>query len=972
MGSYRARSFVGVLRICATKENHFRMKKRFLYLSFIIHWVIAVVRVLSILTGLVLIANAQSLKAKGQPFADVASLSKVLDAATTFAYYPSLKKLEVNISHLPGGTIDNTLFATAEIWSRGDKGILTKQSFSFTNLGGRVLMDVPDLEDGTYTLRVRMNDAPVEVKRTFMHKNFEWLGNKLGITDKVYPPFTPITVNGKDVGVVLRNYRMNGFGLWDNIKSEGKEILNGPILLHLATENGESTWSFGSGKWISQTQARVVYQAEAECPSVRVKTISTIDYDGAMKVEMELSPGNSPEPIKRLWLEIPIKDEEAPLFHYSIAPGIRRNYSGATPRGGKITWINHPDDIHTPPNYSRGGTNAPVWKAEPGSDDGVVWTNRDMRPWEHVWKTDFVPYIWLGGGTRGIAWFGASPRDYKVDSRGIMQRIERERSTLKLMVDLINWEGVLERTRKIVFGLQASPTKPMPDDWRSNVAIPGIDIGVHCAPWGAHACPDKYPDDKNFTLVDELIKVRQTGMLNDDIFVKLEEARSPHFKSMGHFGSATWLDWVRAIAKVNQAFALEAGDADHGLVEGALYVPYRYHVDGSKHDVNYVWKEASKERLYPERVAKKIKNAPLAMYFEEHASTIVNEEWVVFQDEWRGRRVHKDRDEYVAEPTRATNNFAVGRQGFPPSYRDFALWYANEWMKRGVSIYCDNVYLHVQDNPLTSEAFIDDEGDLQPAARIWDLREYHKRMWQLAQEWNTKKPPFPITIVHHMTNSLMLPVHTWAESLLDIEYPFRATEPDPFSPEYILAQAGGRQTGCYRHWLESGQRLRENVFAESVAEMNPDHIRTEWGMRMVHEVMRWLFPHENYASFEPARTLEKALWDFGYGTDGCKVVNYWSNDIPISVSDPDAKWLLMQRRKDKTLFLVLQSYQKEAMPLELTINSAKVGFLPSAKARNVETNEAVNAIRTGQSLQLNTTITKPYGTMVLVIGSGSR
>src|SRR5690606_14740383 len=146
-------------------------------------------------------------------------------------------------------------------------------------------------------------------------------------------------------------------------------------------------------------------------------------------------------------------------------------------------------------------------------------------------------------------------------------------------------------------------------------------------------------------------------------------------RSMTNHQDTTWLAWVLAVAKVHQAFRVEANDVADGVIEGALLVPYRYHIDASKHDVNYVWTTLPKDPIYPERVARKIPNAPLPMYLEEHATTIVNEEWEVYQDEWRARRVHKERASYVAEPPEATNNFGVGRQGFPRSYQDFALWY---------------------------------------------------------------------------------------------------------------------------------------------------------------------------------------------------------------------------------------------------------------------------------------------------------
>jgi hypothetical protein len=905
-----------------------------------------------------------------------ASANVALDSATTFAYYPSLHKLEVRIADLPSEALSGRHEATAVIRRQGNKKVVAKQTFNVTGKNGSCMMNLPKLENGTYELTVTAGSSGLSVVRSFRHKNFPWLGNNLGKSNVVYAPFEPVRIKGKDVQVVLRTYTMNGFGLWDNVKSDGKEILAGPVVLHLVTEKGELKWNFSNGKWISQAAKAAVYQAEAVAAPVRVKSTSTIEYDGCMRVEMELSPGTSKEVIQHLWLEIPIKNNEAPLFHYVTVPDIRRNYAGATPHGGKITWMSQPLDTD-PPKWPQ-GAQPPLWKAEPASEDGVLWTCRDIRPWEHVFKTDFVPYIWLGGATRGISWFGDSPSGYMLDSKGTMQHIERVGSTLSLNVDLINKPGILTTSRKIVFGLEASPTRPMPKGWRSNVAIPALPAGEMVC-WGGHACASKYPDDDDFHVVNELIKVRQTGIFDSAVFVKLDQERSHHFKVLGtHTANATWLTWVLYAAKMNQAFALEGGKASNGVIQGAALAPYRYHVDGGmspgppERQTNPVWKTVSKEELYPERVANKIRNAPLPIYFEEHASIVSDEEWAVYQDEWRGRRVQKTRSEFT-DATKVVNNFKVGRQGAPRSYRDFSLWYANEWMKRGVSIYIDNIFLNVLDNPLTSSAFIDDEGDLQPAAGIWDLREYHKRIWVLEQEWNLKHPPYPIMITHHMTNTVMLPVHTWNDAMLDLEWwtpgkYISGSGVEPFSAEFLLAEGAGRQTGSYRHLLTSVESIEGRRWFTS---LDPNIVRTEWGMRMVHEVLRWLFPYENYAAFEPARSLEKKLWQFGYGTEDCKVINYWSDNVPIKVSDPQVKWLLLERKSDKTLLLVLQSYEKEGAAVNVKLDAGGLGFLPFPKAHEVEMDAEVKINSSGKELTMKVSLPGRFGTKVLIIGSGS-
>ena len=233
-----------------------------------------------------------------------------------------------------------------------------------------------------------MPGGPTAVKR-FKHKNYPWLGNELGKTGDVYPPFRPVKVEGRAAEVVLRTYTFNDFGLWDSVKSQGKEILAAPIRLRVETAAGEQDWQFAPGQWTVCEPRRAVYETAAAAPAVEVRTKSALEYEGCMKVEMDLLPGKQPQPVRRLWLEIPLKDKEAPLFHYCAMDGMRRNYAGKTPRGGRIVWG---------PQATQGWL-PPLWKAEPGGDDGLLWTCRDIRPNQaNVIPTDFVPYIWLGGG----------------------------------------------------------------------------------------------------------------------------------------------------------------------------------------------------------------------------------------------------------------------------------------------------------------------------------------------------------------------------------------------------------------------------------------------------------------------------------------------------------------------------------------------------------------------------------------------
>ncbi len=844
-----------------------------------------------------------------------------LEKAAAISYYPSLQKLVVRAAEAL--TDDATAPATVQVRRADDERVLAEGRLLLHGESRQLVLDLPSLSDGGYDVRIALGEnGPFMVKR-FQHKNYPWLGNTLGISHKIYPPFEPIAVSGNEARVVLRQYTMNGFGLWDSVISKGKEILAAPIALRLLTANGEERWQFSPGKWTSQAADAVVYQAEAESAPVRVRTTSTIEVDGCMKVEIELLPGRRATEIQRLSLEIPLKDREAPLFHYCAFECMRRNYAGQTPRGGKIIWGSKPEEWLPP-----------LWHAEPGSDDGVLWTCRDIRPWSHVIATDFVPYLWLGGAERGLAFFGENDRGYRVDPKGIVQTLKRRGEQLVLRIDFVNRPSLLKTPHRLVFGLQASPTRPMPRDWRNQQGVPPHSGPVVC--WGGYICADKYPDGHNFEIVDAIQQVRATGKLDLTVFEQFDRQRAEPWKH----------PW---------------GKADNPWFDGN----FRYFVNQAQ--CAFAPSQAE-GKPHPFTLEKRFLNCAAETYFEEHASDVSTEEWEVYQDEWRAQWPWRQRDEIVGA-MQPMNNYGHGHQNFPASYRDFCLHYANEWMKRGVGLYFDNTMPYTAYDPMMSAAYLDDRGKVQPACPIWEQREYYKRIWTLMMELVRQGVPrFPLAYTQHITNTRLLPWNTWCDATLDIEWEWYHVDPvrtadgvriTPFPHQLLLAETAGRQTGSLPHALAGVTGIGRDSRA-----LSPQLARCEWGMRTVHEI----FPLHPFATFENFKQLEKLKHDFGYGTPQCEVFNYWSDQPPVHVDDPDTKWLLLARREDQALLLVLQSWHKTGTNVHVTIDPARLGFTLAGSAHDAETGDEVPMI-TASKPTFTATLPAPYGTRVIALGA---
>ncbi len=866
------------------------------------------------------------------------------DNPFAMAYYPSLHELEVRVKKAAKAADEMDEAAQVRVKRVDGEQIVAEGTLSLGEKG-QGMLHLPELSEGIYEVQCSLPEQPhakapdkepaggagvsaassmagtTNVLR-FKHKNFPWLGNSLGASHEIFPPFQPVTVDDNRVRVVLREYAMNGFGLWDSVLSEGTEILAAPITLHLWTTDGEARWSFSDGHWQSRADDAVVYRSGAVSGPLRIESSSTIEFDGCMKVAMVLSPGGSPAEIQRLSLEVPVKASEARLFHYCAFESMRRNYAGETPRGGQIRWGPKPE-AWLPPR----------WTAEPGADDGVLWTCRDIRPWSHVIATDFVPYIWLGGAERGVAFFGENDQGYLVDPKGVVQRVERRGDRVVIRVDLINRPSVVTEPRRVVFGLQASPTRPMPSHWRQEQGVPPHAGPVVC--WGGYICADKFPDGHNFAIVDAIQEARRTGIVDERVFEQFDRDRAEPWKHPWADARNSWLDgnFRYFLQSARRAFAPAGPDGK----------PYPYTTD------------------------RRFLNFASETYFEEHASDVTTEEWEVYQDEWRAKWPWPKRDKIAGE-MQPVNNYGRGQQNFPASYRDFCLYYANEWMKRGVGLYFDNTMPYTAYNPTTSEAYLDSEGRVQPACPIWEQREYYKRIWTRMMELvRSGVPRFPLAYTQHITNTRILPLNTWCDASLDMEWEWYGSDavrtPDgarvsPYPYELLLAETAGRQTGTIPHALAGVTGMGR----ESKA-LSPDLARCEWGMRTVHEIAP-LFP---FASFESFKSLERLKQAFGYGSPQCEVFNYWNDQPAVRVSDTKTKWLLLSHPDGKALLLILQSWNRDETRTQVTLADGPLGFHPSSRVTDAETGEAL-PVEPGGALRFRIALAAPYGTRVVRVG----
>ncbi len=421
---------------------------------------------------------------------DVVDEQVVLPVDFHFSYYPYLNRMRVlaDWSGLEeGARLERLDFAIRE--RSGRKVVST---VAMTNLRGQkqeMTFDLPPLS-GEYEIAMTATGQGVpadSVVKTFERTVYEWEHNNLGRSAKVYPPFTPIRVQGQQVETVLRRHEMTDWGLWQQVTSTEKDLLDEPMTYRAVIAGQELLPSRGTARFIVRQDNQAIAEGEFSLGPLRARTRSTWDYDGMMRVDLELQPTGG-QSVESLDLEIPLKTDMATHYH-AMGDGIRNTLSARVPAG-----------------------------------DGVVWSSEQVNA--NDFPAGFCTYIYVGTPVRGLCWFAENDRGWSWDrSKPNVDLVRRDGQVL-LRVHLVNKPLVIAEPRTITFGLLAAPVKPRLPGWRwrwieDSYALLGTDIN-----WFAlGTCGSVYPAHKDMRLWEALAEGNQRKLSDQEVETVVEYGR---------------------------------------------------------------------------------------------------------------------------------------------------------------------------------------------------------------------------------------------------------------------------------------------------------------------------------------------------------------------------------------------------------------------------------------------------------------
>ncbi len=330
---------------------------------------------------------------------------------------------------------------------------------------------------------------------------YDWEHLGLGTSRTVYPPFTPITVEGNTLHTVMKAYELNGAGVLDQVRTldqQGlawKELLAAPMHYSAQIDGAAVSGVPGTIYWHEQAEDRVIAGTECKLGPLHLHSMSTLEYDGMLRVDVTLD-ADEPTTVKALTLDIPLHAGIARMIH-AMADGLRY----------------------------------PILTTTLPAGEGVVWSSAQMVTSEY--PANFCTYIFLGDAARGLCWFAENDAGWSWDPAKANLEVLREGDTIILRIHLVSQPFTLAEARTLTFGLQGSPVKPRLEGWRhrwftDNYSVIGCD--KHWLSTGSYGA--FYPAGQDLHLW-EMIRRGNREHLTD---AEVESVVAREVASQAHFG----------------------------------------------------------------------------------------------------------------------------------------------------------------------------------------------------------------------------------------------------------------------------------------------------------------------------------------------------------------------------------------------------------------------------------------------------
>ena len=170
------------------------------------------------------------------------------------------------------------------------------------------------------------------------YSRLQWLNSTAGLEDTVTRPYTPMKVDGRRVICLGKRVTFSDTGLPESIRSQGNEILAGPVKFIIETAGGPVTWHGTRAKVVKATDTKVIWESKSYNSIFRRETKVRMEFDGYAFYQVKVIPLRDVD-VKDIRLEIPYRKQFATyMMGLDMGPG------GYRPKQLKWKWEMHPNN----------------------------------------------------------------------------------------------------------------------------------------------------------------------------------------------------------------------------------------------------------------------------------------------------------------------------------------------------------------------------------------------------------------------------------------------------------------------------------------------------------------------------------------------------------------------------------------------------------------------------------------------------
>ena len=379
---------------------------------------------------------------KGPVYIDKASLAYAHPA--TVRFLPSVERLVVSIDagvaktdrpalpEVPGLKAEVAVYRLEA--ERGQP--IVRHTVSGFNDGKAVWRwSTRDLPEGDYTVRIRIMDSRGKVLAQdddwFKKKIFPWMKDKPWRSTDVFPPYTPLEVQGNRVSPWGRQYAFGKSGLLTSVVSQKRELLAEPLAFHAQVDDRPVKLTCRKPFAVTSRKPGVVL-ARSELAAGRLGLSLSIvtEFDGLILYRLTYRPLKGAVKINRLRLRVPLKEEHAFL------------YSAGTDRHGTHIL----GDVFP-------------------KKQGILYDSLNNTRCAYCSPT-FCTLLWVGGYDTCFCYASDSDKGWILRDDAPAVEVHREHGAIVLWLNLVDQAYVLQRQRSLEFAFQAGPLKPLPKGWR--------------------------------------------------------------------------------------------------------------------------------------------------------------------------------------------------------------------------------------------------------------------------------------------------------------------------------------------------------------------------------------------------------------------------------------------------------------------------------------------------------------------------